>query len=896
MPAASRLLSLAALSGVALAALPTVRVQVPTSAPPNATYTIDDNFIGISFELSSFDTLWGRTPNKIPVPMQNYLHNMVARLSKPLRIRVGGNGMDGSTYHRSYKDSMLELPDPDAYFNDIPANFGPVLFDVMNAMTRLYQHRRAWSGCGEGAGDRLDSMLLGNEPDLYAGHGERDAYEISDYIPELGNAIQALTEGGALTEGAPKIGGPTTCCGWTLKDVLDAGMDKLPYNYYTLQRYPNHACSGVNEKNTNLTQYQTHLNVEPYLSWNAAGMERARELGVPVIMTEYNSVSCGGTYISETFTMSLWAVDVGLKAATMGYTAVYLHTREHGIQYNLFDPVTPETSLDFGWRTGSPYYAALFLAEVTSPDGNIVVDLDIGNSTTDPDAKVAGYALYSAKDRTQEKLVFFNWDETDTQPFRIPANLTNKIEYRILTAASLTETTDIKWAGQTIGDHGNLDGEQETTEIFCQDGCIVNVPGPGAALVILNPNVTLFSGNSTLTGYLASDSGALRSVQMAAWASMGAIVLAPDPLAEAMSGVAPRRSRCLYFQGTERTLEREGVCLDSDVGGGLYPTPRAAKQKSTWKRPLHSAISSSRCFLPKKVTRSLHNLLAKARHPDAIYAFANSLSKCRMASEELLETGYKRKSPFLGFASIPSDNKEKKTASDISVDVHSTDAESIKFVDDSNVENRRQIGLVSAIFIIFNRIIGTGVFATPSSILGFSGSVGLSLFMWIIGAVIAAAGMQVYIVWGTAVPKNGGEKNYLEYLFRKPRFLVTSMFAANGVLLAWAAGNSLVFGEYILRAANVEPTRWTLRLVGFACITFSLLVHGTAVKWGLRLQNFLGVLKLIVLVFIIITGFVALGGHMKIEKPHNFTNAFEGTTASASSFCSRKLCLTSGYP
>ncbi|KAF9048972.1 high affinity methionine permease [Panaeolus papilionaceus] len=212
-------------------------------------------------------------------------------------------------------------------------------------------------------------------------------------------------------------------------------------------------------------------------------------------------------------------------------------------------------------------------------------------------------------------------------------------------------------------------------------------------------------------------------------------------------------------------------------------------------------------------------------------------------------------------------------------------SESIVSDDDERVPERRQIGLVSAVFIIFNRIIGTGVFATPSSILRLSGSVGLSLFMWVIGSIIAAAGMWVYIVWGSAVPKNGGEKNYLEYLIRKPRFLITSVFASNGVLLAWAAGNSLVFGEYILLAANVQPTRWTLRWVGFACITFAFLLHGTAMKWGLRLQNFLGVFKVIVLLFVIITGFVALGGHMKVDKPNNFTNAFEGTTASASSFC-----------
>jgi len=89
----------------------------------------------------------------------------------------------------------------------------------------------------------------------------------------------------------------------------------------------------------------------------------------------------------------------------------------------------------------------------------------------------------------------------------------------------------------------------------------------------------------------------------------------------------------------------------------------------------------------------------------------------------------------------------------------------------------------------------------------------------------------------------------------------------------------------ILLAANVDPTRWTLRLVGFVCITFALLIHGVALKWGLRLQNFLEIFKILVLVFVIITGFVALGGHMKVPKPSNFTNAFQGTTVSASSFC-----------
>ena len=97
--------------------------------------------------------------------------------------------------------------------------------------------------------------------------------------------------------------------------------------------------------------------------------------------------------------------------------------------------------------------------------------------------------------------------------------------------------------------------------------------------------------------------------------------------------------------------------------------------------------------------------------------------------------------------------------------------------------SRRQIGLTSAIFLIFNRMIGTGIFATPSSIFALSGSVGLSLFIWVAGMVITAAGLFVYIEFGTGLPRNGGEKNYLEFVYRKPKFLVTCLYTGYVVLL-----------------------------------------------------------------------------------------------------------------
>ncbi|OJD36855.1 high affinity methionine permease [Diplodia corticola] len=196
-------------------------------------------------------------------------------------------------------------------------------------------------------------------------------------------------------------------------------------------------------------------------------------------------------------------------------------------------------------------------------------------------------------------------------------------------------------------------------------------------------------------------------------------------------------------------------------------------------------------------------------------------------------------------------------------------------------DSRRTIGLTSAIFLIFNRMIGTGIFSTPSSIVALSGSVGLALFIWVAGMLIAAAGMAVYLEFGTGLPRNGGEKNYLEYVYTKPKFLVTGFYTGYVILLGWAGSNSVAFGEYILNAANVEVNRWNQRGIGLACITTAFLIHGLALKWGLRLQNLLGVIKLIIILIIIVSGFAALGGHLKIDKPDNFSNAFEGTTGSS---------------
>ncbi|KAG0660968.1 methionine permease, partial [Maudiozyma exigua] len=196
-------------------------------------------------------------------------------------------------------------------------------------------------------------------------------------------------------------------------------------------------------------------------------------------------------------------------------------------------------------------------------------------------------------------------------------------------------------------------------------------------------------------------------------------------------------------------------------------------------------------------------------------------------------------------------------------------------------QGEKQLGLFSCIGLICNRMLGTGVFAVSSTIYTLCGSVGLSLIMWALGGIIALAGLYVYMEFGTAIPKNGGEKNYLEFIFKKPRFLITSMYASYVFFLGWAAGNSINTAVMFLTAADAEVTKWNQRGIAVAVIFFAFLINAVSVKTGIYIQNALGIFKVGIVIFISITGWVALAGGLKDGyQSHNFRNAFEGTEKS----------------
>lgn len=149
--------------------------------------------------------------------------------------------------------------------------------------------------------------------------------------------------------------------------------------------------------------------------------------------------------------------------------------------------------------------------------------------------------------------------------------------------------------------------------------------------------------------------------------------------------------------------------------------------------------------------------------------------------------------------------------------------------------------------------------------------------MWVVGALLASTGTAVFIELGTGLPRSGGEKNYLEFIYRRPRFLMTCMFAAFSFFAKPSqAANSVVFGEYVVHSLSMTPSRFNTRGVAFLCLTFCLLAHGITPRIGIRLQNTLGVFKLLILCAIAMSGILCLIGvpgfsvEGNYETPNNF--------------------------
>jgi amino acid transporter len=98
-------------------------------------------------------------------------------------------------------------------------------------------------------------------------------------------------------------------------------------------------------------------------------------------------------------------------------------------------------------------------------------------------------------------------------------------------------------------------------------------------------------------------------------------------------------------------------------------------------------------------------------------------------------------------------------------------------------------------------------------------------------------------------------------------------------------------------AAGHNPGEWQERGIAIGLIVFVTLIHTFTPRAGVYLMNVLGSIKVMLLLFIVITGFVVLGGGVKtIHHPTaSFQNAFAGSASSGNLYASALFKVLNSY-
>lgn len=104
------------------------------------------------------------------------------------------------------------------------------------------------------------------------------------------------------------------------------------------------------------------------------------------------------------------------------------------------------------------------------------------------------------------------------------------------------------------------------------------------------------------------------------------------------------------------------------------------------------------------------------------------------------------------------------------------------------------------------------------------------------------------------LPRSGGDKVYLEYVYRRPRFLAATLIGIHSVLLGFTASNCIVFAEYVLFARGGEGTQLEMRMLAGGLLTSIVVMHSIFLRTGILIQNTLGWLKIGLVVFMVFTG------------------------------------------
>src|SRR5438477_5297011 len=167
------------------------------------------------------------------------------------------------------------------------------------------------------------------------------------------------------------------------------------------------------------------------------------------------------------------------------------------------------------------------------------------------------------------------------------------------------------------------------------------------------------------------------------------------------------------------------------------------------------------------------------------------------------------------------------------------------------VEGKHTISPLTATCIVVANMVGTGIFTS----LGFQVTglpTGFSILaLWIAGGICALCGALSYAELGAALPRSGGEYNFLGKIYHPAVGFLAGWISATVGFAAPVAIAAIAFGTYF---AEVVP--WVNPMVlSLAVVTICTVVLLRDLQLGSAFQNGSTILKILLIAIIIAAGF-----------------------------------------
>ena len=150
--------------------------------------------------------------------------------------------------------------------------------------------------------------------------------------------------------------------------------------------------------------------------------------------------------------------------------------------------------------------------------------------------------------------------------------------------------------------------------------------------------------------------------------------------------------------------------------------------------------------------------------------------------------------------------------------------------------------------VVIANMIGTGVFTS----LGFqlldiqSGFV--ILMLWAIGGLIAVCGAMTYAELGAALPRSGGEYNFLTRIYHPAAGFVSGWTSATIGFAGPTALAAMTFAAYATSILAGESSLWLERILAAGLIIGLTIIHGSSRRSSGGIQVVFTILKVAVIV------------------------------------------------